>query len=81
MKEYREDERFGYFLKEHRIKYAITLEQLSEGLCSASELARIEVGTRAAGKALQNRLLQRLGISFSSRRITYRGKSGSSCCT
>ena len=63
MKEYREDERFGYFLKEHRIKYAITLEQLSEGLCSASELARIEVGTRAAGKALQDRLLQRLGIS------------------
>lgn len=63
MKEYREDERFGYFLKEHRIKCAITLEQLSEGLCSASELARIEAGTRAAGKVLQDRLLQRLGIS------------------
>ncbi|MCI9142869.1 MAG: helix-turn-helix transcriptional regulator [Lachnospiraceae bacterium] len=63
MEDYREDERFGYFLKEHRIKYTITLEQLSEGLCSASELARIETGTRVAGKALQDRLLQRLGIS------------------
>ena len=54
---------FGAFLKEHRLKYGVTLEQLSDGLCSASGLARIESGTRTAGKALQGSLLYRLGIS------------------
>lgn len=55
--------RFGSFLKEYRTKYDITLEQLSDGICSASELARIEAGTRDTGKALQDGLLYRLGIS------------------
>lgn len=57
------EKRFGLFLKEHRTEHAITLEQLSDGLCSASELARIEAGTRIAGKALRDSLLYRLGIS------------------
>ena len=54
---------FSSFLKEKRMKLEITLEQLSEGLCSASELARIEAGIRAAGRVLRNSLLYRLGIS------------------
>lgn len=53
---------FGVFLQEHRILCAVTLEQLSEGLCSVSELGRIERGKRQAGKALQDRLLYRLGL-------------------
>lgn len=61
--ENKKEESFGFFLKECRMKNAITLEQLSQGLCSASGLARIEAGTRTAGKALQDRLLCRLGIS------------------
>ena len=42
-------ESFGSFLKEHRLKYGVTLEQLSDGLCSASGLARIEAGARTVG--------------------------------
>ncbi len=56
-------ESFGSFLKEHRLKYDVTLEQLSDGLCSASWLARVEAGTRTAGKALRDSLLYRLGVS------------------
>lgn len=56
-------ESFGSFLKEHRLKYGVTLEQLSDGLCSASRLSRMEDGTRTAGKALQDSLLYRLGVS------------------
>lgn len=56
-------EDFGLFLKEKRRLHGITLEQLSEGLCSVSGLVRIEDGTRIAGKALQDALLYRLGIS------------------
>lgn len=37
------------FLKEYRLKHGITLEQLSDGLCSASGLARIETGARTVG--------------------------------
>lgn len=37
------------FLKEYRLKHGITLEQLSDGLCSASGLARIEAGARTVG--------------------------------
>ena len=57
------EENFGAFLKGHRQKHSITLEQLSEGLCSPSELARIEAGARTAGKALQDGLVYRLGVS------------------
>ena len=53
---------FGMFLQKHRLIRGVTLEQLSEGLCSVSELARIESGSRPAGKALRDRLIYRLGI-------------------
>lgn len=53
---------FGVFLQKHRTMCEVTYEQLSEGLCSASELKRIEKGERPAGKALRDRLLYRLGI-------------------
>ncbi len=54
---------FGQFLKEYRLRHGITLEQLSDGLCSASGLARIEGGERTVGKVLRDRLLYRLGVS------------------
>lgn len=54
---------FGAFLKKHRDECGFTLMQLSRGLCSPSGLARIEEGTRTAGKVLRDRLLCRLGIS------------------
>lgn len=57
------EESFGVFLKEQRKKNGVSLDQLAEGLCSLSELARIESGERSAGKALRDRLLYRLGIS------------------
>ena len=50
-------------MNEQRRKKGINLEQLSEGLCSFSELALIENGKRSVGKALRDRLLHRLGIS------------------
>ena len=83
------EKRFGLFLKEHRTEHAITLEQLSDGLCSASELARIEAGTRIAGKALRDSLLYRLGKTYrrmpmnisSLPKITRAGKGDSSCFT
>lgn len=53
---------FGMFLQKHRLIRGVTLEQLSEGLCSVSELARIESGSRPAEKALRDRLIYRLGI-------------------
>lgn len=57
------EEGFGPFLKEYRLRHGITLEQLSDGLCSASGLARIEAGARTVGKVLRDRLLYRLGVS------------------
>ena len=56
------DSNFGPFLHETRTKKKVTLEQLSDGLCTASLLCRIENGTRDAEKLLRDCLLMRLGV-------------------
>lgn len=54
---------FHSFIKAIRIEQKVTLEQLSTGLCSISELTRIENGSRLPDKLMRDRLLSRLGIS------------------
>lgn len=56
-----ESERFGNYIAELRKKRNLSMEQLSEGLCSVSMLGRFEKGERLPGKRLRDRLLSRLG--------------------
>ncbi len=56
-----ESERFGNYIAELRRKRDVSMEQLSEGLCSVSMLGRFEKGERLPGKRLRDRLLSRLG--------------------
>lgn len=57
------DQDFHKFLKRVRREEKIYLEQLSEGLMTVSQLARIEKGQRPIPKNMRDRLLGRLGIS------------------
>lgn len=57
------DQDFPKFLKRVRREEKIYLEQLSEGLMTVSQLARIEKGQRPIPKNMRDRLLGRLGIS------------------
>lgn len=56
-----ESERFGNYISELRKKRNVSMEQLSDGLCSVSMLGRFEKGDRLPGKRLRDRLLSRLG--------------------
>lgn len=56
-----ESERFGNYISELRRKRNVSMEQLSDGLCSVSMLGRFEKGDRLPGKRLRDRLLGRLG--------------------
>lgn len=58
-----EQEAFGVYVSKRRNEWGYTLKQLAEGLCSASELSRIEKGERTPDKVLRDRLLARMGIS------------------
>lgn len=58
-----EQEAFGVYLSGRRNEWGYTLKQLAEGLCSASELSRIENGERTPDKVFRDRLLARMGIS------------------
>ena len=57
------DQAFASFLQRVRKERNIYLEQLAEGLMSASQLARIEKGQRPVHKNMRDRLLGRLGIA------------------
>ncbi len=57
------DQDFPKFLKRVRLEENVLLEQLSEGLMTVSQLARIEKGQRPIPKNLRDRLLGRLGIA------------------
>lgn len=57
------DPAFACFLQRVRKERNIYLEQLAEGLMSASQLARIEKGQRPVHKNMRDRLLGRLGIA------------------
>lgn len=54
---------FHTFLAKMRQGKSVTLERLSQGLCSVSMLKRIESGERLPGKMLRDRLLARLGLA------------------
>ncbi len=59
----KEPESFGSLLSRNRQDWKLSLEQLSEGLCTPSELARMEKGERTPNKLLRDRLLLRVGVS------------------
>ena len=56
--------RFATLLSDTRRQQEVTLEQLSEGLCTASMLAKIEKAERIPARILQKRLLERLGLDL-----------------
>ena len=51
----------GVVLAYYRSKYGISLEQMSEGICSVSTLYRIEGGTREVDSLMAETLLGRIG--------------------
>lgn len=53
--------RFGIFISKLRRENGISLEQLSDGLCTPGMLSRFERGEREPEKLMQNRFLTRLG--------------------
>jgi transcriptional regulator with XRE-family HTH domain len=55
--------KFGEYIAEMRAEKEVTMEQLCNGLCSASYMARIEQSNRQPDKLLQDRLLERLGVA------------------
>ncbi len=57
------DQDFARFLKQVRMEAKVSLQKLSEGLMTASQLARIEKGQRSVSKNMRDCLLGRLGIS------------------
>ena len=58
------EKRFATLLSETRKQQGVTLEQLSEGLCTESQLAKIEKAERLPARTLQKRLLERLGFEL-----------------
>lgn len=59
----KEEINFHNFMKMIREKKGISLQTLSEGLCSISMMNFIEQGKRIPGKMLRDRILARMGIS------------------
>lgn len=57
------EQEFAKFLKRIRKEANVYLEQLAEGLMTASQLARIEKGQRPLPKNVRDRLLGRMGIA------------------
>lgn len=57
------DQDFSRFLYQVRREEKVLLQQLAEGLMTASQLARIEKGQRPVCKNMRDRLLGRLGIA------------------
>ena len=62
--QYSLEKRFATLLSETRNQQGVTLEQLSEGLCTESLLAKIEKAERLPARTLQKRLLERLGFEL-----------------
>ena len=60
----RDETNFHTFLATIRKEKGITLGQAADGLCSKSELHRIEKGERLPEKLMRDRLLERMGISI-----------------
>ena len=65
MPRYVKDEiNFHKFLDAMRQLQDVTLEQVCEGLCSASMMKRIECGDRLPEKQMRDRLMARMGVSI-----------------
>ena len=62
--QYSLEKRFAALLSETRKQQGVTLEQLSEGLCTESQLAKIEKAERLPARTLQKRLLERIGFEL-----------------
>lgn len=54
-------EEFGRYISEIREKHGVSMERLSDGLCSLSMLGRFEKGERFPDKLLRDRFLARMG--------------------
>lgn len=64
MPKYVKDEiNFHGFLVATRQIHNVSLKQLAEGLCSESEMQRVEKGERLPEKLMRDRIVARLGIS------------------
>lgn len=51
------------FMKEYRKKNRITAQKLCRGLCDVSNYSSFETGKSSLSKSLQDRLLERMGVS------------------
>lgn len=51
------------FLKALREMQGVNLKQVGEGICSDSEISRVEIGDRLPEKLLRDRITSRLGVS------------------
>lgn len=60
---HRDQIKYHGFLKSVRLKQNATMNQLSEGICSYSEISRVEIGDRLPEKLMRDRITSRLGIS------------------
>ena len=58
--QYSLEKRFAILLSDTRNQQGVTLEQLSEGLCTESQLAKIEKAERLPARTLQKRLLEQI---------------------
>lgn len=54
--------RIGDYIKKRREELALSQEELCEGLCSASNLSRVENGQQDPSRRLAQQLLERLGL-------------------
>lgn len=52
----------GEYIRSHRKKQGITIEDLCAGICSVSTLSRLERGKQTPSRATVNALLHRLGL-------------------
>lgn len=57
------DQGLGKLLKNIRTEENISLNDLSLGLMSVSQLSKVESGERTIDKNIRDRLLERLGIA------------------
>ena len=57
-----EEQPLGFFIKKRREEQGISMEQLSEGLCSTRTAWYLENGEREADRLLQEAMLERLGV-------------------
>lgn len=62
MEERIEGQPLGFFIKKRREEQGISMEQLSEGLCSVRTAWYLENGEREADRLLQEAMLERLGV-------------------